>query len=368
MQRRLTQYRVPFFEALRLNLAASGIELVLVHGQPAPAERGTNDGGRIDWALPAPCRYLLSERLCWQDLGPVARGADLLIVPHENRLLYNVLALTVARPRRLAFWGHGRNFQSQAPNGWRERFKRWTGRRADWWFAYTSLSSEWLRHTGVDPVRITNVENAIDSVPLVQACASVTAHELAALRAELALGDGPLGLFLGSLHEGKREGFLLQAGAELARRVPGFRLLVVGDGPNRASVQAQAAQLPWVRVLGARFGRDKAVCLRAAAIVMSPGMVGLNILDAFAAGRPLVTTDCGLHSPEIAYLRPGQNGCLTANTLPAFVEACERLLLDPLLCARLGAQAQQDAERLTLDNMVSRFSAGVRAALAEPAR
>jgi glycosyltransferase involved in cell wall biosynthesis len=368
VQRRLTHYRVPMFEALRNWLDDRQIDFVLAHGQPTAQEESKHDAGALPWAVQVPCHYAWGGRLAWQSLTPVLQGADLVIVPHENRLLYNLLAMSLHRPPRLAFWGHGRNFQSPHPEGMLERFKRFSARRADWWFAYTSLSAGLLQQAGVPADRISTVNNTVDTARLAAECAAVTEAEIGELRLRWRLGDGPVALSMGSLYAEKRVPFLLEAGAELARRVPGFRLLVVGDGPDQALVRAALPAQPWLRSVGTRFGREKATFLRAAKLMLNPGLVGLGILDAFAAGLPLVTTDCGLHSPEIAYLRHGENGCMTPDTVGDFVAGCERLLRDEPLRLRMGAAAARDATRHNLDDMVRRFGEGVIGALKLPAR
>ena len=73
MQRSLTQYRVPFFEALREALAARGVRLRLVVGDPTAAERARGDEGVLPWAEHVACRYAIGGRLCWQDLRPCLR-------------------------------------------------------------------------------------------------------------------------------------------------------------------------------------------------------------------------------------------------------------------------------------------------------
>lgn len=78
-----------------------------------------------------------------------------------------------------------------------------------------------------------------------------------------------------------------------------------------------------------------------ARVFLMPGLVGLAILDAGAAGLPLVTTDYPWHSPEIAYLDPGVNG------LPirlwrdpgAYVDAVAGLLADSAWLASMRAEA-----------------------------
>lgn len=150
-------------------------------------------------------------------------------------------------------------------------------------------------------------------------CDSIKMSELDALRAELGLGNGPVGLYVGSLYREKRLDFLLEAGALLAQRLPDFRLIIIGDGSLRDMIEEAANNHVWLHYVGRRINRDKARFLKLADVILNPGLVGLGILDAFVAGIPIITTDCGIHSPEIDYLRQGENGFMTANSIKAYV-------------------------------------------------
>ena len=368
IQRRLTHYRVPLFERVRKILGEHDVVFELVYGDPAPSESSKQDSGQLAWGTHVPCRYFLHDRLCWQNSVPVARGTDLVIVTQENKLLYNLLAMTLWRPKRLAFWGHGRNFQATGRDDWSERFKRHIAARVDWWFAYTGLSRKLVKDLGFRNSRITNVENAVDTHEMSDLCAKVSAADVAAYRARWQLGDGPTGLFIGSLYPEKRLGFLLEAGKRLAALVPGFCLMVVGDGPQRRMVELAVQRETWLRYGGSKFGTKKAVCLRSADLMLNPGAIGLGVLDAFVAQIPTVTTDCHSHGPEIDYLRHGENGLITDDSIDAYVAACQQLLLDPIARAKLGAAALQDAAHYTLDNMAARFCDGVLSALKVPPR
>jgi glycosyltransferase involved in cell wall biosynthesis len=365
VHRHLTHYRVPLFEALRAKLQSDGIALRLLHGTPRRAEARKRDTGHLDWAEALPLRYWLGERVCWQPFGRQAGGADLVVVTQENALVYNYWALTGGRHAfpRIAFWGHGANLQSRAPGGLRERFKRYWINHVDWWFAYTGMSVELVRRAGFPPGRITDLENAIDTQALDAACRALGGDELEAARREFGLQGARVGLYLGSLYEEKRLPFLIETADRLAQRLPDFRLLVVGDGPQRPLVEQAARSRPWLRYLGARQGRDKALALRLADVVLNPGLVGLGILDAFTAGLPMLTTDCGLHSPEIAYLRQGVNGVMTADSIDAYAAAALALLEDPAARGLLGEQARAAGAHYTIENMAQRFRSGIHAAL-----
>jgi glycosyltransferase involved in cell wall biosynthesis len=90
-----------------------------------------------------------------------------------------------------------------------------------------------------------------------------------------------------------------------------------------------------------------------------PGAVGLAVIDSFASGTPLLTTDIPLHGPEIAYLQNGINGVVAADDVDGFVGEAVRLLTDDVWRRRLAEGCAVSARRYTLDNMIGRFAEGV---------
>lgn len=366
VQRRLTGYRVQFFERLRALLAAEGVRLRLLHGDPTPLEATKRDGGHLPWAEHVRTRYLAGDRLCWQSFGAQTRSSDLVVVTQENKLLYNFVAMTVARPPRLAFWGHGANLQAENRDSWKERVKRWTTCKVDWWFAYTELSAGLVRQQGFPPERITVLDNAIDTHQLAGWCASIDEQRKAELCAKWGLRGRHVGLFLGSLYADKRVDFLLDAAEEIRRRVPDFELLIVGAGPLQGRVDAFCANRPWARSLGHRQGIEKAEALAVAHVMLNPGLVGLGILDAFVSRVPLLTVDCGKHGPEIAYLEHGRNGWMVPDGMMPFVEAACLLLTQQELRAQLQSGCAIAAGRYTVEGMARRFADGIGQCLGAP--
>src|SRR6185369_13165326 len=371
IQRRMTEYRVPLFNALRRKLAEQGVNLQVVYGTPTAVEAGRKDSGSLPWGIEAPCHYLplLASQAVWQQIPRhILTEQDLVIIPHENMLLANYLLLFLRGFRgqgKIAFWGHGANFQSKNTYGFRDRFKAWTARQVDWWFAYTAASVEKVVASGFAPQQVTCLNNAVDVGVLQNQLATITLGERQELLQGLGLTGKQLAVFIGGLYPDKRLGFLCAAADKLRQRLSDFELLVIGDGPQRELVRNFAASRPWFRWAGARHGRDKALHLSLGRIILNPGLVGLNILDSFAFGLPLITTDCGIHSPEIAYLRSGQNGIMTADDPSAYADAAERMLTDEELREELAANCRADANRYTLENMVDNFSTGILSALAQ---
>ena len=129
IQRILPHYRVPFFEALYCELARDGIELQLIYGQEYPGTVPRSELLKHPWTIRIENRYLNTPlgQVVWQACLSHLQDSDLIVVEQANSLLLNYW-LMISRGRRqhrLAFWGHGRNFQARSGHSLREGFKRW---------------------------------------------------------------------------------------------------------------------------------------------------------------------------------------------------------------------------------------------------
>ena len=111
--------------------------------------------------------------------------------------------------------------------------------------------------------------------------------------------------------------FLLKSLVLIHEVIPEFRMIIIGDGPERKDVESFSANHPWCATTGAKYGLDRVALMSLGDIWLNPGMLGLAVLDAFALGIPVATTANGLHSPEIVYLRDGDNGIISPPDPPA---------------------------------------------------
>jgi len=363
-QHRLLHYRLGLFDRLRAGCAKRGIDLHLVHGQASRRESAKNDEGFLYWAHRVQNRFweVGARDLVWQPFPADLRDADLVVVMQENRILsnYPLLLGRLWSPRRVAYWGHGVNFQSGAPGGLREKWKQIMLQRVDWWFAYTEMTADIVRRAGYPQERITCLDNAIDNEAFERDLASVTDEQLQAMRLEIDAPEGaPVGLFCGSLYPDKRLDYMIEAADRIHEALPAFRLVVIGDGPSAGEIRAAMETRPWLKWQGVRKGPEKAVWFRLADGVVNPGAVGLHVLDSFCSGTPMMTTAEARHGPEIAYLQDGVNGLVVHGGADRYADAVIALFNDRAKLDAIKQAAMRDAKHYTLDNMVERFSDGI---------
>ena len=179
------------------------------------------------------------------------------------------------------------------------------------------------------------------------------------IRAELTAGPAdPVIGTVAQLIPRKDLGTLLEAFARLVARHPNALLVTAGDGPLRDELGAQAQRLgiaARTRFLGHR--QDVASVLAAMDIfVLSSAFepYGLAVLEAMAAGLPIVATNVGEMS-EI--LGQGALGVLVpSRDAKAMAQALGRLLDDGDLAHRLAtAVGTHVREHHSIEGMVNRY-------------
>lgn len=362
IQEHLPAFRVPFYQLLRRELAGRGINLELVF---APNQRNTFLKAPLDWAIGIPIHWF--GPLGWQPALSLARKADLVIVQQESKYALNpVLQLLAAfGGPPVAYWGHGRNFQSPATTGLSSTIKNFLATRVHWWFAYNDLSASVVRDLGFPAERITSVGNAVDTTSLIERRKSVTAGELRALRESLGIHSKNVAVYTGGLYPNKRPGFLLDAAILIRAQVPDFELIVIGDGPDRHLISEASSRHPWIHDVGSKTDKDKVPYWAISKLLLMPGLVGLVVVDSFALGVPLVTTDYPFHSPEIDYLKHDINGLIIecGESPDLYAREVTKLLQDPVRLGRMSAAASETAAHHTIENMARNFANGACKAL-----
>jgi glycosyltransferase involved in cell wall biosynthesis len=150
--------------------------------------------------------------------------------------------------------------------------------------------------------------------------------------------DGPVIGTVAALRPEKALDRLLRAGALLARRRLGFRLVLVGDGPDRARLEALAAELGIAaQVTFAGHQPDPAAAYRAFdifALSSATEQMPFSVLEAMASGLPVVATDVG---DVAAMLAPENLSFVTPLDDAAYADALAGLLEEPARGRVIGA-------------------------------
>ncbi|MBY0546257.1 MAG: glycosyltransferase family 4 protein [Candidatus Obscuribacterales bacterium] len=358
----LPHYRRPFFEKLRSRLAEIGIEVQVIYGQGREADQKKQDLVDLSWGKFVPNNTIpfCNKELIWQPVLGDALKADLIIVEQANSLLVNycLQILQTFGAAKMAFWGHGKNFQAQPSDRFSEHLKRFVATKVWWWFAYTESTKVIVSELGFPPGRITVVQNAIDTIELLKLSEATTEEDCREFRQKLEVSDNTC-VYCGGLYKEKRLEFLVEAACSIHQAIPDFNLLIIGSGPDREFVVEAARKYSWIKYLGPLFGAEKVKAYRASKLALMPGLVGLVILDSFALQVPLITTNVSFHSPEIAYLENEVNGIMTTDCVTDFAARVVELLTNNEELAKLRHGAKEAQSKYTLEVMVENFARGI---------
>lgn len=207
------------------------------------------------------------------------------------------------------------------------------------------LVSQW----SIDPDKITVLPNAADLD-----LASASTERIQVLRQEHQLGDGHVVMFVGALQPWHDVDLLLRAFRRLSSDHSRAKLLIVGDGPERAGLEALAGELNLQQrarftgeVSHARVGELLALADIAVApypplpiaFYFSP----LKLFEYMAAGKALVASRVGQIAEVVT---DGKHGLLTTpGDVEGLATAISRLLDGDELRRHLGENARGKVTR-----------------------
>ncbi len=181
------------------------------------------------------------------------------------------------------------------------------------------------------------------------------------------LGDSPDGaadsmarpfvLAIGRLNEQKGFDLLLEAFCRSGLARAGWRLVILGEGPERSALQQQAAALGIAdKVALPGFVEVGQWLKRADIFVMSSRYEGFPnaLMEAMQMQRACVSFDCPSGPRDL--IENDRNGLLVApQDVAALSEALQRLAADPALRSRLGAEASKIGERFSAASVFAKW-------------
>ncbi len=211
-----------------------------------------------------------------------------------------------------------------------------------------------MRTEGIPAGKIDVVYNGVDTAIFAQG------EKRGEVRSELHISSDAMVLgIVGRLSEEKGGvDVLIRAVARLCKSNPNLRLLVVGDGPLRGSLEALAAEsAPGGEIMFTGTRNDVAHLLSAMDLFVLPSLneaLPIVVLEAMAAGLPVIATRVG-GVPEIVdhektglLVEPGSEDSLYS--------ALDRLIFDADLREQLAqAGRRRVASDFTIERMVERI-------------
>jgi glycosyltransferase involved in cell wall biosynthesis len=178
-------------------------------------------------------------------------------------------------------------------------------------------------------------------------------------RDELGLADGQvLATFTGRFVPIKRLDVLLEAFAHARTQAPQLVLAVVGDGPGRGALEAQAQRLgiaDGVRFTGYRHDLPELLGASDMAVLSSDNEgTPVSLIEAAAAARPCVSTRAGGVADVVP---PGAGLLVDRGDARGLGDALAQLSGDAGLRRRMGAAAREHAAaRFTPERLVENVS------------
>lgn len=233
------------------------------------------------------------------------------------------------------------------------RIKAWVARKADSVTVVSSSMVEPALRLGADPATTEVASMGVDS---------------AALFAPDGMKREPdLLLFAGRLVEKKGVQFLIEALARVRSRRPMARLVVAGDGPERAALAARARALGLsdaVEFRGAVGPAQLAILYRSAAMAVFPFVIaadgdqeglGLVVIEAQSCECPVIASDVPAVRDTVV---DGETGLLAPPGDAAALARCiDALIEDPERARRLGLGGRRAAvERFGWSAVAERYA------------
>ena len=340
-QRVLPNYRAPFFDLL-----ASACEggMSLFTGLPRPSE-GITTAKELQIAnyqlgqnihLLSGSLYLCNQRglIEWlENWNP-----DALIVEANARYLSTPSAVKWMqhRNRPVIGWGLGSPLVSR----FRRRRRLSFISQFDAMLAYSQRGADEYAALGFPREKIFVAHNSVSRAPT-----SLPDH-----RSETA--DPFTILFVGRLQARKRIDYLLKACAQLKSRP---RLVIVGDGPERESLESLAKEIyPSAEFIGARHGAELKPYFTEADLFVLPGTGGLAVQEAMSYGLPVIVAQGDGTQDDL--VRNGNGWQISPDHFEVLLATMKDALSDVARLRKMGEESYRIVkEEINIEKMVETF-------------
>jgi glycosyltransferase involved in cell wall biosynthesis len=348
LQRVLPVYRTPFFDLLAESCQGG---LTLSAGEPRISEAiETTRKLKVANLTPAQNLHLLGGQLyfCWQG-GLIdwltIQNPDALIVEANPRYPSTPPAIRwmKKKSRPVIGWGLGSPPLSGVLAGMRKAGRLNFVNQFDALITYSRRGATEYKELGYPAELIFVAPNA-------------AAHrQIKPIHGRsLFFKDRASLLFVGRLQNRKRVDLLIQACAALPVDMQP-RLVIVGDGPDRAELESLANQTyPMTEFTGSRYGSDLIPYYTEADLFVLPGTGGLAVQEAMSHALPVIVAQGDGTQDDL--VRKNNGWQIPANDLQSLTSTLRLALSDVILLRKMGMESYRIvSEEINLEKMVKVF-------------
>ncbi|MDM8006731.1 MAG: glycosyltransferase family 4 protein [Phycisphaerae bacterium] len=309
--------------------------------------------GRKVCSIPHMLEYVRRER--W----------DVLIVSNDLYCLNLFPALYAARRRNTKICIFSIGFP-QYKQWLRDKVRVWLAHRVDAMILYSYAHRQRYIDLGVPGEKIFVAPNAVDVDGIRKAEAQMTPESLRDFKVRNGLEGHRVLIHAGRMVENKRLDLLLRAAAQVIRKVPALKLVLLGDGPMTEPWKRLAQELEMAdHVLwpGTVVNHEE-LCywFHSSDLCVAPGQQGLIANLSHSYGVPLITSDCErLQGPEIQVFTNGKTGLLYAyENVHDLADKISNLLVDEDRRLQMSSSARDVVfNQFTIDTMCQGFIDGI---------
>ncbi len=227
-----------------------------------------------------------------------------LITGDFNWAYLPFILLCRIRRKKVYAWGHGlKSFDKNA------RARRWFYNHLDGYFIYGERGKKRMTELGIPAEKFRVIYNSLTDKVDRQSNKLLSSP----IFYEHFGNADPTLLFVGRLTSAKRPGMLIEAMRRLRDNGLDLNLVIVGDGPEASRLKAliiscNLSSRVWI--YGATYDEEEVATLfYNAAVVVSPGNVGLMAIQAMQYGTPVISHDnFETQMPESEAIIEGKTG------------------------------------------------------------
>ena len=362
-------YNVPMFQKLQ-NLPEFDFTL-FVGDKPPPMAPKNGDYSFINHVQLK--NYILSffgVSFIWQSFlykfNP--RQFDVVILSEGVFFISNYFIILICKIYGLKFGFYSHGFNHQRKNSklsfLLEALRGFFQRRADFIIVYSNSGFEHVsKKNNVPESKILVAKNTLDVEGIWNREENLSIEDINKCRESLDIEKNDFVIsFLGRIELEKNPIWVAESVEYLENKNIKAHVIFIGDGSQRKNIEKYKASLPLklssrIHILGMIEVEDVDIFLKSSDISVMPGMTGLAIVHSFALGKPYITIQSEMHSPEIEYLKDTENGLITESEKSSFLKAIFYLANDRELVKKMSTNAYEYAKKeLKSDKQIKAFA------------